>query len=51
MTPRTLDFSRPLPVFDEETFEYQGYWMNPDGTIAKTPEHSSGEPTERAHTD
>lgn len=46
-----LDFSKPLPVHDEETGEYLGYWMNPDGSIAEAPERSSGEAIEHARTD
>ncbi|MEV0690463.1 hypothetical protein [Streptomyces sp. NPDC050388] len=37
MSPRYLDFSKPLPVHDEETGEYLGYWMGPDGEKVKEP--------------
>ncbi|WP_158508464.1 hypothetical protein [Streptomyces sp. CCM_MD2014] len=32
-----LDFSKPLPVFDEESGEYLGYWMGPDGVRVEAP--------------
>ncbi|MCX5524161.1 hypothetical protein OG342_14990 [Streptomyces bobili] len=35
---KVLDFSKPLPVHDEETGEYLGYWMGPGGVRIEAPD-------------
>ncbi|MEV0690464.1 hypothetical protein [Streptomyces sp. NPDC050388] len=34
---KILNFSKPLPAHDEETGEYLGYWLMPNGTRIELP--------------